>query len=104
MLAYFTQFLTQHLSDQFYFRQTLHLAYVYCPPIAHNHHAITNRIEFVTAVTDENHTDAISLHLTKATEEGLHLWLIERTGRLIHHNQRAVEPNSSRKGKPPPDA
>ena len=47
MPAYFTQILAQHLSDQFYFRQTLHLAYVYCPAIAHNRHAITNRVEFV---------------------------------------------------------
>src|SRR2546426_4957374 len=98
MLAYFAQFLTQHLSDQFYFRQTLHLAYVYCPPIAHNRHAITNRIEFVKAVTDENHRDAISLQLTNDSEEGLNFSLIERRGRLIHDNQLALKRNSTSNG------
>ena len=86
MSTYFTQFFAQHLRDQFNFRQALHLAYVYCPAIAHNGHAITNRVEFVQTMTNENHRDAVSLQLTNDREEGLNLSLIERRGRLIHDN------------------
>src|ERR1700694_1258168 len=86
MSTYFTQFFAQHLRDQFNLRQVLHLAYVYGPAIAHNRHAITNRVEFVQAMANENHRDAVGLQLTDDREEGFNLSLIERRGRLIHDN------------------
>src|SRR5437879_13145689 len=87
MSTYFTQFFAQHLRDQFYFQQVLHLAYIYCPAIAHNRHAITNRVEFVQTMTDENHRDAVSLQLANDSEESLNFSLIERRGRIIHEHE-----------------
>src|SRR5690348_8649701 len=98
MLAHFPQLLAQHLSDQFYFRQTLHLAYIYCPAIAHNCHAITDRIEFVKAMTDENYGDAVNLQLTNDREKGADFSLVERRGRLIHDHELALKRNSTSNG------
>src|SRR5436305_11708465 len=85
--TYFTQFFAQHLRNQFYFRQALHLAYVYCSTITHNRHTITNRVKFVQTMTNENHRDAISLQLTNNREERLNFSLIERRGGFIHDNE-----------------
>src|SRR5260370_38686941 len=89
MPTYFTQFFAQHLRDQFYFRQVLHLAYIYCPAIAHNRHAITNRVEFVQTMTDENHPDALTLPLENKTEKSPNFASLWRRDSDIHDNDRA---------------
>ena len=53
----------QHAGDQFDLADRLHVGGLHRPPVAHDRHAIADRIEFVELVADENDGDALGLSI-----------------------------------------
>jgi hypothetical protein len=88
---HFLHVAAKHCRYEFEFRNVRHPLGCDSAPVAHYRNAVTNLVEFVELVADENHRNAGSAQLTDDAVEYLDLVVGERRRGLVHDYQLCRE-------------